>query len=67
MPPNPAETLGDHEQVGVLNSNVANVPVLRLQVGVYLGKRDFVDRVDCVDPVGELDRILLMFSKMKED
>lgn len=51
----------------MLNSNVANVPVPRLQVGVYLGKRDFVDRVDCVDPVGELDRILLMFSKMEED
>lgn len=24
-----------------------------LQVGVYMGKRDFVDRVDSVDPVGE--------------
>lgn len=24
-----------------------------LQVGVYMGKRDFVDRVDRVDPVGE--------------
>uniref|UniRef100_A0A3B4YAP6 Uncharacterized protein n=1 Tax=Seriola lalandi dorsalis TaxID=1841481 RepID=A0A3B4YAP6_SERLL len=23
-------------------------------VGVYMGKRDFVDRVDSVDPVGEL-------------
>lgn len=27
--------------------------VLLLQVGVYMGKRDFVDRVDSVDPVGE--------------
>lgn len=26
---------------------------LLLQVGVYMGKRDFVDRVDSVDPVGE--------------
>ena len=24
-----------------------------IQVGVYMGKRDFVDRVDSVDPVGE--------------
>lgn len=27
--------------------------LLVLQVGVYMGKRDFVDRVDSVDPVGE--------------
>uniref|UniRef100_A0A3Q2SNF2 S-arrestin n=1 Tax=Fundulus heteroclitus TaxID=8078 RepID=A0A3Q2SNF2_FUNHE len=28
-------------------------PLRLLQVGVFMGKRDFVDRVDSVDPVGE--------------
>lgn len=28
-----------------------------LQVGVYMGKRDFVDRVDRVDPVGEDQKV----------
>lgn len=39
----------------MFNSDVTDLRVLWLQVGVYFGKRDFVDRVDCVDPVGELD------------
>lgn len=37
----------------MFNSDLTDLRVLWLQVGVYLGKRDFVDRVDCVDPVGE--------------
>lgn len=42
-----------------------SIHVLRLQVGVYLGKRDFVDRVDCVDPLGELDRFLMSLFQNK--
>lgn len=37
----------------MFNRDLTDLRVLWLQVGVYLGKRDFVDRVDCVDPVGE--------------
>lgn len=33
------------------SSNILYVVFLN-QVGVYMGKRDFVDRVDSVDPVG---------------
>lgn len=34
-----------------------------LQLTVYLGKRDFVDHLDHVDPVGEsLTSVLMLFS-----
>lgn len=40
--------------------------VIGLQVTVYLGKRDFVDHLDHVDPVGEskhLDVCSLIFNR----
>lgn len=45
------------------DSDVTDLRVLWLQVGVYLGKRDFVDRVDSVDPLGELDTSVFFQNK----
>uniref|UniRef100_A0A8B9EPR1 Uncharacterized protein n=1 Tax=Anser cygnoides TaxID=8845 RepID=A0A8B9EPR1_ANSCY len=33
------------------------VPLASPQLTVYLGKRDFVDHIDVVDPVGEWGRV----------
>lgn len=65
MPPNPPETLHTWPwtNANMSNSDVTELRVLWLQVGVYLGKRDFVDRVDCVDPLGELDTSVFFQNK----
>uniref|UniRef100_A0A8C9ZTG2 S-arrestin n=1 Tax=Sander lucioperca TaxID=283035 RepID=A0A8C9ZTG2_SANLU len=35
----------------IAKRHISKVSVLLIQVGVYMGRRDFVDRVDSVDPV----------------